>query len=462
MLKTTFSRPFKTHGAQRLHVVLLVALSLVSLASLPARQAQAHTSAQALPQPEAQMIQFIKKNRAQALRDLEMITKINSGTSNLAGVRAVGRFFESELQALGFKTQWLDMRAVGRAGHLFAQLRPVGKKHQGQRLLLIGHLDTVFEADSPFQDFEIQGQQARGPGVIDAKGGNLLMLQALKALHAVGALEQAHITVALMGDEENAGLPLSTSRRALIDAAQDSDVALGFEYAVNMNSAVVARRGFSQWKLTVQGRQGHSSRIFTPEAGSGAIFEAARILQRFYAELRQERYLSFNAGVILGGTELDYDGSRFAGEVTGKNNVIPKAAVVEGGLRFISQAQKERARAQMRAIVADSLPGTMAQIEFTDEYPAMAPRPGNYKLLQMLSQVSQDLGLGPVSAVDPGLKGAADISFVGEELDALDALGALGSGAHSPQESLDLESFPHLTQRTALFVYRLLQSEGAD
>ena len=133
--------------------------------------------------------------------------------------------------------------------------------------LLIGHLDTVFEPDHPFQRFERRtGNVAHGPGIADMKGGGVAVLYRLAALDSVGALEDTTITVALTGDEERPGRPLEQARAGLVEAAQRSDVALGFETSSRDDDgrhyATIARRSSSGWKLVVDGRQGHSSGIF--------------------------------------------------------------------------------------------------------------------------------------------------------------------------------------------------------
>jgi len=133
--------------------------------------------------------------------------------------------------------------------------------------------------------------------------------------------------------------------------------------------------------------------------------------------------------------------------------------VVAGDLRFISEEQRESAKTRMRTIVAQNLPKTSATVTFQDSYPAMSPTPGNYTLLRQLDQVSQELGFGSVKAVDPGLRGAADISFVAPFLDALDGLGVVGSGGHTVEEAVDLTSLPIMAKRAAIFIYRLTREE---
>ncbi|RAV30725.1 M20/M25/M40 family metallo-hydrolase [Sinomicrobium soli] len=411
--------------------------------------------AQNLSKTERRIAAAVSRNFEDQLEFTEKVVNINSGTMNHAGVQEVGQVFADVFAGIGFDTRWVDMPAeMDRAGHLFVETR--GTK--GKKVLLIGHLDTVFEEDSPFQTMKkINDSTATGPGVNDMKGGNAIILYALKALRENGLLKGRQVIVALMGDEEYTGKPLSVSRKDLIDAAKRSDVALGFEPSTGFSEATMARRGSSGWKVEVTGRQAHSADIFSEGVGAGAIFEISRILHEFYEEVRgDDRYLTFNPGTVLGGTEVSYDDALSKGNTFGKTNVVARTAVVDGGLRFISEEQKEKAREKMREITARNLPGTRAEITFFDSYPAMEPTEGNRKLLEKLSQVSVDMGLGEVEAVDPLVKGAADVSFVGGYVDCLDSLGAMGEGAHSPEENINLNTFEALTQRAAILIYRLL------
>ena len=409
-------------------------------------------NAQKLTSKEKKIIQLVERNHADAMAFLEEVVNINSGTMNPEGVKKVGKIFQQAFDEIGFETDWIDMPAdMQRAGHLFAE--KVGNK--GKRLLLIGHLDTVFEPDSPFQKYISQDTIAKGPGANDMKGGNVIALYALKALYQAGVLKSSQIIVAFHGDEEKTGKPLDISRKDIVDAAKRSDIALGFETASGFDYATVARRGSSGWKLEVSGKRAHSSGIFNERVGAGAVFEMARILNSFYEEVKGEEFLTFNPGVLLGGTQVDFDAAFSKGSAFGKSNVVAQTAVVTGGLRFISEEQKEKARAKMREIVQNNLPHTSAKIFFTDSYPAMGPTEGNMEVLKVLNQVSIDLGQGQVKPYDPGKRGAADISFVAEYIDGLDGLGAMGGGAHSPREYVDLRTFEDLTKRAALLIYRL-------
>lgn len=403
---------------------------------------------------EARIVAAVDARNEEAIIALEELVNINSGTMNPEGIRRVGAYFERELAALGFVTRWIDQPPeLARGGHLFAEV----DGDRGKRILMIGHLDTVFEPDSPFQHFRREGDIAYGPGVEDMKGGNLVILFALKALHDAGALDNTRIIVALIGDEENPGKPVAVSRKDLIEAGRRSDIALGFEAAVrDIHTATIARRGASGWILRVTAEPAHSSGIFREGVSPGAIFEASRILDTFYSQIRGEQYLTFNPGVILGGTSLDYDQQANRGTAAGKTNIIAETAVVHGDLRFLSEEQKESAREKMRAVVALSLPGTRAEITFQDGYPAMFPTQGNHDLLVGFESVSRDLGFGELEVLDPGERGAADISFVAADVEAgLAGLGAVGWKGHTVDEHIDLTSLAVNTKRVAVLVYRL-------
>ena len=413
-----------------------------------------------LADAEREIGAFVDSHNSEALDLLERAVNINSGTMNFEGVRQVGQLFREELDALGFETRWSDGTTWGRAGQLVAE-----RRGDGPHLLLIGHLDTVFELDSPFQEFEmLNDSTARGPGAIDMKGGNVIIVQALKALQEVDALDDLHVTVVMMGDEEKSGRPLSAARGDLIEAAKAADIAIGFEDGDgNPRTAVISRRGWTGWTLRVHGRPAHSSQIFQEEVGAGAIFEAARILSDLYDELSDEANLSFNPGLIAGGAEVAHDAEEDRVEASGKINIVAEHAVVPGDIRALSLEQLERVKERMREIVAESLPHTSAEIEFEDSYPPMAPTGGNRRLLSLYDQVSRDLGLGAVEAVDPRNAGAADVSFTAEHVAmAIDGLGLMGSGGHTVEETADLRTLPSQTKRAAVFMYRIAQGALDD
>ena len=424
------------------------------LVSLPLILFFFSAQAQKLNRTEKKIIKKVELLNIESINFLEKVVNINSGTLNKKGVRKVGNVFNKEFRSIGFKTQWIEMpEEMNRAGHFFANI----SGNKGKKLLLIGHLDTVFEENSPFQQFNrLNDSIAHGPGANDMKGGDVVVLYALKALANLNLLDNANITVAFTGDEESTGKPLSISRKKLIEVAKEADIALGFETSTGFDNATIARRGASGWKVEVTGKRAHSSGVFSENTGAGSIFEMSRILNSFYEEVRGEEYLTFNPGTLLGGTFVDYDSKKSTGIVFGKTNVVAQKSIVNGGLRFISEEQKENARKKMREIVKQNLPQTKATISFTDSYPAMVPSEGNKLLLTILNGVSLSLGHKGVTAYDPGKRGAADISFVADYVDGLDGLGTMGTGAHTPKETVNLKTMNALIQRTAVFIYRLI------
>jgi glutamate carboxypeptidase len=406
---------------------------------------------------ERAIVRAVDAGNRDALALLERIVNINSGTMNLAGVRQVGDALRPALDALGFTTRWVDGAGFGRAGHLVAERRGAGP-----RFLLIGHLDTVFEPQHPFQRFERLGEgTARGPGIIDMKGGDVIIVHALMALKAAGALDRMTIAVVMDGDEEHPGEPLAEARRALIDAAQGAAAAIGFEDGTgDPHTGVIARRGASAWTLRTTGTPAHSSQIFRDDVGAGAIFEAARVLEGFRSRLAGQRYLTFNPGVALGGTAVELDAPHNQGSAAGKTNVVSRTMVVQGDLRTLSPEQLESVKATMREVVASPLPRTQSELEFVDGYPPMAPTAGNQRLLALYDAASRDLGFGPVVAADPLKAGAADVSFVANRVPmALDGIGLAGTDDHTDKETADLRMLPALTKRAAVLLYRL--SRGA-
>lgn len=409
-----------------------------------------------LSKTERKIVKQIESNNQAAVELLKELVNINSGTMNFDGVRKIADVLIPEFEAMGFETEFVDGKDWGRGGHLVARHEGSGK---GPKLLLIGHLDTVFEPDNPFQQLEMVNDSILlGPGVVDMKGGDIIALFALKALKETGALKDMTVEVIYTGDEEKSGSPINLSKRDLIEAAKRADIALGFENGdSNPSTAVISRRGSTSWELRVKGKPAHSSQVFSEEIGSGAIYEAARILTEFRNQLSDEEYLTFNPGLILGGTQVDYNVSNDGGSAFGKSNVVAQDAIVRGDLRALSPEQLERAFLVMNQIVANSLPGTSAELSFSDSgYPPLAPTDGNANLLTTYSQVSQDLGYGPVEAVIPINAGAADISFTSGHVEmALDGLGLSGGNDHTVNEYGNLNWLPRLTKRAAILMYRL-------
>ncbi len=205
--------------------------SLLLLAS------KAHS--QSLTKTEQAIVETARRQQPETEAFLEKVVNINSGTLNKEGVRQVGKLMAEEFDKLGFKTEWVTLPdSLNRAGHLVATRQ--GKR--GKKLFLIGHLDTVFEKSLPMEPFtRVNDSTASGQGVNDMKGGDVLVIAALKALHAQKLLDDTSITIYFTGDEESSGGP--ESRRDFIERAKMCDIALGFETAGGLQTVTTGRRG---------------------------------------------------------------------------------------------------------------------------------------------------------------------------------------------------------------------------
>ena len=424
-------------------LMLATALSLPTIA--PAK----------LSPVEAKMAAHVEAIYEPSVTLLQQLVDVNSGSMNFAGVEQVGRMMRAELEPLGFRVEWKPMTAAKRAGHIFAT--HVGKPGT-KRLLLIGHLDTVFEKDSPFQKLVRKGDFAEGPGAGDDKGGMVVILMALKAMKAAATLAGANIEIALTGDEEDSGDPIEVARADLIAAGKRADVALDFEGLIvedGRDMGSIARRSSNSWTLTATGKAGHSSRIFSPGYGEGAVFELARIIAAFRKEL-PEPNLTFNVGLIAGGQSAVVDADGVRASATGKTNIIPGIAIAKGDFRTLSEDQTARVKTRMTAIVATHSPETSASIAFDPGgYPAMAPTEGNRTVLTALNVVNADLGLPEMPVLDPLKRGAGDISFVANDVSGLAGLGPSSKGDHAPGETVDLVSMKRQAKRAAILMTRL-------
>jgi glutamate carboxypeptidase len=426
--------------------ILLLLLALIATTPAQAR----------LSREEQAIAAAVDRETDRTIGLLERLVNRNSGTLNLAGVAAVGEMVRAELEPLGFEVRWIDMRETGRAGHIVAT-----HAGRGRNVLLIGHLDTVFEPESPFQAFARDGNRATGPGVGDDKGGLVVIVAALRAMQAAGTLRDANVTIVLTGDEERPGAPIALARRDLIEAGRAADFALEFENLAvedGRDFGSVARRGAMSWTLTTRGRTGHSSGVCGAELGCGAIYEMARILDAFRRELAEPN-LTYNVGVIAGGTPAAIDADGFRVTASGKTNIIAESAVARGDLRALTPEQEARIRARMQAIVERHLPRTEAELVFSEDgYPPMAPTAGNRTILARLNAINRDLGLPEMAEYDPARRGAADSSFVAGDVDTLAGLGAAGGGAHAEGEWIALDSLARQAKRAAILITRLTRS----
>jgi glutamate carboxypeptidase len=431
---------------------LLAALLLCVASGVTARAAEQSTLAPVIENERTALFRSIDVGATRSFALLEELVNQNSGTFNVAGVTQVGERLQREFVELGFSTRWVKMDTVGRANHLVAERR--GTK--GRRLLLIGHMDTVFEPFSAFKTLKRESDRAAGPGVHDMKGGLVVMIEALRALNAMGALEDRSITVFITSDEEYPGDPASISRAEFIEAGRRADAALCFESGVTIDGkdyVSTARRGATDWRLEVEGTAAHSSGVFGPSVGDGAVFEIARIIARFHGELREPN-LTFHPAMIVGGgaTKLEDSGTASA---TSRVNIVAATAQAIGDIRALTPEQLERVKQKMQSIVAANLPQTKAKIEFKDFMPPMAPTPRNQTLFAQYAAQSEAAGLGAVLELDPMQRGAGDSAWISPYVATITGLGMSGSGSHTVNESVELPSLQKQAKRAALLIRAL-------
>jgi glutamate carboxypeptidase len=413
-------------------------------------------AAAALTTPEKKIVASVDAHSEGDIALLGKMVDLNSGSRNFAGVKAMADIMRAQLEPLGFTVSWTPMEQItGRAGHLVAEHKGSGR---GSRMLLIGHLDTVFEKDSPFQTMTRKGDIVTGPGTDDMKGGLVVMIAALRAMKEAGTLNPTDIRIVLSGDEESVGSPKEKARAAMIDAAKWADTTFEFEGLADENGqdiGSISRRGSISWRLSATAKSGHSSGVFSDGSGYGANYELIRIVDTFRRDLREPN-LTYNVGLVLGGVDVIADAKdTIAGSARGKSNIIAAQAVATGDIRALSNEQADRIMSKMRAIVGQHLTGTSAEIVFCEGYPAMPPTEGSRALLGKLNGVNADLGLPKMAELDPMKRGAGDIAFAAPYTDGLVGTGIGGAGAHAEGETASLASMGRQAKRDAILFSRL-------
>ncbi len=428
--------------------LLLGCCALALAQAALAQTAQAQT-AQAQVEPaisaeERAMVEWLGEREDDMLALLERVTNINSGSLNRAGLEAVAAVFDEELRELGFTTSRLPGEliempscpgsdySIDLSDHLLAR-RP----GDGKRLLLMGHIDTVFPPESPFQTFHREGDTIRGPGVADMKGGIVVMLYALKALQAAGALDAAAFTVLLNSDEEMGSL---SSRKHLEEEALGHDWGLVFESSGN-DTMTRRRKGLGQARLVIHGRAAHSGGAH--EEGLSAIKELAYKIVEIESMTDYETGLTVNVGVINGGEA--------------RNTISPCAeALID--LRYPQPEQGIAAAARWEEIFGQvySYPvdgGITSESYVNLHRPPKIPTAESDYLLEKAIAIGRLLGQD-IGITDSG--GGTDGSLTqAVGLPTIDSLGIAGSGAHSNREQARASSLVERAALSAVLMHRL-------
>jgi glutamate carboxypeptidase len=394
---------------------------------------------------EQELVEWLEGEESGMIALLERITNINTGSLNKAGMAELAEIFSTELRGLGFNVDALpggliEMPScpgtnydIDLADHLLAS-----KPGNGTRLLLMGHLDTVFRFDSPFQSYRQDGDRVFGPGVADMKGGLVVMLYALKALHAQGLLQDMDISVLLNSDEEMGSL---SSRQYVEEQAREHDFGLVYESS-GTNNLVRQRKGLGQARFVVNGRASHAGGAH--EQGRSAIKELAYKIVEIENLTDYETGVTVNVGIVSGGES--------------RNTVAPCAeALID--LRYPTPEQGVETAAQFEEIFGQvySYPVDSGEISTNSwvslHRPPKIPTEESDYLLEKTRAIGRLLGQ-ELGVTDSG--GGTDGSLsqaVG--LPTLDSLGIAGTGAHTIREEARLSSLLERAQLNAVLIARL-------
>lgn len=386
----------------------------------------------------------VRRDQVRMVRLLSELVRQNSGSGNEEGITRVMERLGRELEALGFELTRHPRTDKG-GPHLVA--RHPGR---GRRILMVGHMDTIFEPDHHFQDFRVEGTSARGPGVRDMKGGLVIMIRALAALHAERQLDGHPITLVLNGDEETGSL----SSRALIEeAAREADIALVYEGSSG-GVLTTSRGGLGQGHFEIQGVPAHiASRRWTADANQELAEKVLRILQLNDIP----RGVHVNVAPIQGGI---------------KRNQVSGSATGSVDLRFRTPEDGQRLLEEVREILSTSYvtnPAygleTRTSFDVFLHRPPFPETPRVRALAGLFLSVGSELGLELKTGTSAGGSDQNLVAAVGTP--CLDSLGMWGKGSHTIHEQGDLDSLVPATQLSATALLRLWRSDetrarGAD
>ncbi len=368
---------------------------------------------------------------------------VNSGTGNLAGLAAVAAMLADDFSSLPGELRLIDAPPVERVGpdgtvsevahgqHLYLSVRPDAPV----RLLLTGHMDTVYPADHPFQSLADRADGTiNGPGVADMKGGLAVMLAALEAVEAARC--PVGYDVIINSDEETG----SFSSAALIEqAARGKLAALTYEPALPDGTLAGARGGTGNFSIIIRGRSAHAGR--NPDEGRNAILAAADLALRL-AEARAPT-LAVNPARIDGG---------------GPNNVVPDLAVLRVNFRPATLAEIDRARARIDAAVAAVAAAHDVAVDVHGGFnrPPKPIDPQTAKLFALVKAVGADLSLEIAWRATGGVCDGNNIAAAGTPV--IDTMGVRGGAIHSPDEFLIVDSLAERAALSAVTILRLAEN----
>ena len=384
--------------------------------------------------PDARLKAAATAARASELALLEQIVDIDSGTGNVAGGEKIQAILAERLKAMGATVELAPAEAPGLPSNLVATFTGKGKG----RVLLIGHIDTVLEdGEAAKRPFKVVGDTASGPGVMDEKGGVVTGLTALQLLHDLKRTDYAKITFLVETSEERG----SPGARKLIERlVREHDVEFNLEPEYP-DTLTVWRKSSAKLVIQVRGRSAHAG--MEPQNGRNAGDELMHQIRMMEAAFpRSGEHITVNLTLLKGGS---------------RDNIIPDYAEATLNVRGRTVEEMESVGARARANAAQTeVPDTTVSISYAPTFP---PLVANDRVLRVAAEANRaraEFNGGTYRLYGNG--GASESALADEAgTPTLDGLGATGSGAHTPNETLDLASY---SERLYVLA-RLIETYGA-
>ena len=376
-----------------------------------------------------------------AMRELlQALVNIQSGTANKPGVDAVVAFLDSYLASRGLKTRVIQQEEAGNI--LIADFPCAG--NAPRRILLSGHMDTVFPADTSFNRLRFDGDLAYGPGTCDMKGGLVVGIFAMLALLERGLGDTLPVRFLFSPDEEESSRTMLT---CLKDEAPQAAFALVFEQGGANNELVCARKGRVALRARIRGKAGHAAYVTHDKVS--AVLDAARKIVLLEAlntprEVTGEKALSVNVGRVEGGVSF---------------NIVPEEAWIDVESRCNTAVQMEESEAAMsRILLQPQVEGSVSEIVERSTSPTLEAR-ATADLYALAAETADRLGQKVGELFRPGCSEASYLAQDG--VPVLDGLGPRGGNGHSTDEFVVLSSIRERAELAACLIVRAWEAVGA-
>ena len=395
---------------------------------------------------EIQLTSWVDQRQVVMIDELASHVNINTGTANIDGINTYRDLLEQNLIDLGFKTEQHSSDSIpvlncsGGEHQIANHLVATRKGSSKRRILINGHLDTVFSKGDDFQTLEIaQDGTLKGPGVADMKGGMVIMLNSLRALDSIGLLEEATITVLLNSDEEIGSL----GSRSLIETlAKQHDIGFVFEGSYN-NMATRARKGLGQARIKIIGRESHAGAAH--EDGVSANLELAHKVIEIEKLTDYSRNTTVNVGVMAGGE---------------KRNTISGCADAYIDMRFPSQQDGEKLKTNILDIASNTVTNNpnYPELPIIESW-AVLHRPVKQQNDQVDNLIAEAMGLSkligePITGTRYSGGGTDGSIAQAVGLPTIDSFGMDGLGAHSSREQSSVKTLMARTKLAAVMLAR--------